>query len=122
MARSKSISFERQASFSVGLGIVSVVGVIGMAVLLAKNYQPEVGQIEYGSTGNFFIAFIGAVGLALVTGLTGILLGFHSAGQKKNSNSKLSWTGFFVNAVAITLALSFFVIFWLLKLKINNAA
>lgn len=116
------MTFERQASLSVMLGIISAVGALGMAVLLAKNYNADIGQIVYGSTGKFFLIFLAAVGLALATGTAGALLGFHSAGQKKNSNSKLSWTGFFVSAIAITMALSAFVVFWLLKFSVNTEA
>jgi hypothetical protein len=62
-----------------------------------------------------FPAIAACTAIALLLGALGVLLGFGSADARRNERIRLSWIGFFVGALAVTLAIVFFAFFWILS-------
>lgn len=119
MAKSTLSSYENQARLSVGLAVLAALATVGLVVITGRNYEREIGQIVYGEGSKFMLIWLPAFLVAFLAGVMGLALGFMGAGQKRNTNSKLSWTGFFLNAAILTMALSVGVIFFLLKLELK---
>ena len=111
--------YENQARLSVFLAVVAGLASIAAALLLFRNYKADVGQIVYLAGGKFILIFGGAILVALLAAAAGFLLGFNSAGQKRNTKPQLSWTGFFLNAAMMTLGLSIFVVFFVLRFELK---
>lgn len=110
-------SYENQARLSVALAVLAMVAIAGAAILILPQYKPEFGIAV--RAGRRFYLILAALGAAFTLSIIGFAFGFHSAGQKRNKMSGLSWAGFFMNAGAITLALSVFVFFWLVKFVVS---
>jgi hypothetical protein len=111
-------AYENQARVSVILALGAVIGSIGAAYLMIRVYSPDYG-IPIKMMGTRFILIMAGLGGAFALATIGFFFGFHSAGQKRNSMSRLSWMGFFLNAGAITLALSLLAIFWFMKFPVR---
>lgn len=118
MARSAAGNYEKQAKYSIILAVVAAIAAVAVAGLFARNFNAEYRQIIYGS-GSKFLPMAGA-GLvtALLTSAAGFFLAFNSAGQKRNTQSRLSWIGFFTNAGLIAVSLTLMMVFVLLKLEL----
>jgi hypothetical protein len=67
-----------------------------------------------------YYAILGGTGLALIASGIGFLVGFNSAGQRRNTKSSLAWMGFFLNSAVIALAACTFVFFWFFKFVVNR--
>lgn len=104
-ARRQQFTYERQAKLSVILGVVGAVATLAAVGLLARNYEGSAHFVTYNPQGKWLLAFGGALLAGLLASGSGLLLGLVSAGQRRNTQSRLSWTGFFVCAGIITLAL-----------------
>ena len=110
--------FDIQAKWSVGVAILAVVP-LGAALLgLMQRYDSDLGAIQYGRDSLFVPIFLACIATACVLALTGVILGFNSAGQRRNNEQKKSWMGFFIGTGALSLALILFVAFRMLKLQI----
>lgn len=107
--------FENQATLSVLLAGASAILAVAGAGLMLRNLKWQQFIIVFRSNSMFQPAVLGALGLALLVGIIGFGIAFNSAGQKRNSKSRLSWIGFFLNAGALTLALIAVVFFMLLR-------
>lgn len=111
-------TYEKQGKLGITLGIVAAAAALGVAYLLFRNYEPEVARIVYGEGSNYILIVIGGLGVALIAAGAGFLLGFNSAGQKRNTNSRLSWMAFFLNAAMIAFVLSLAMVFFLMRLQL----
>ncbi len=106
-------TYEDQAKLSMILATVG--GFFALAALggILKNFDPSTGWVRYGTKSIFLPALGGCLMLALALATIGFFVALNSAGQRRNKRSRLSWTGFFLNAVVITFAVcvgAFFVI------------
>ena len=107
--------FDVQAKYAAILAGFSVVPFIGAAGLVWRNYRHEFGQIVYGAQGRFVLAFLGCVLLSMLPGVLGFLLGWSSAGQRRNDKPLRSWLGFFLGGVVVTLNLILVIAFFMLR-------
>lgn len=117
MARKKtSFSYESQAKLSLILAVVSGVGLLATVYLLSRNFTDfQTFWVNYNPTSMYLPALGACLVLALVCGGVGCLVGFNSAGQRRNTQSGLGWLGFFVNAGLITLAMCLGIFFYLAR-------
>ncbi len=97
--------FETQARLSVVLGVVSILAGLAGGAAVAEGFDWQAFWLTYNPRGMRILAIGGALVLALTASAVGFGVGFNSAGQKRNTQSRLSWVGFFLNAAAIALAL-----------------
>jgi hypothetical protein len=111
-------AYENQARLSIMLGVISAAAALAGAALVAQRFSFEHFWTSYNAKTIRLPMILATILVALVAGAAGVLLGLNSAGQRRNSKSKLSWTGFFLNAGMITLALCVFVFFWITKFDI----
>ncbi len=108
--------YDVQASYSCVLSLVSIVPLLGALALALRNYRHDLGQIIYGDKSLFLPVFAGCLLLSLVPGALGFLLGWSSAGQRRNDKPKRSWIGFFLGGGVLTLDLIMLIAFWMLRL------
>ncbi len=111
----KAPAYEKQARLSVTMGVVSALGLAALAFLVFQKFSFQEFELVLKRGGLRYFAILGATaGSVMIAGI-GLLLGFTSAGQKRNTSSGTSWAGFFLNAVTITLVLMVFLLFWFTK-------
>lgn len=109
--------FEVQARVSVILAVVSVVPLVIAAALVYRNYHAELRQIIYGAEGRFVPLFLGMVLCSLLPAFLGFVLGWNSAGQRRNDKPMRSWVGFFVGGGVVTLDIVLMWAFYVLRLQ-----
>ncbi len=109
--------FDVQAGYACVLSLVSVVPFVGAATLAFRNYHHDLGQIVYGKEGFFMPAFAGCLLLSMAPSAVGMLLGWSSAGQRRNDRPVRSWVGFFVGGGVFTFDLILAIAFWMLRLQ-----
>lgn len=121
MARRKLINtYENQSKLSVLLAIVGALGTVGAAGLLARNFTDlETFWVAYRPSSMWLPAMGGSLLLALIASGIGFLVGFGSAGQRRNTLSGVAWLGFFLNAGVLVLALCAAVFFYFTRHKIE---
>jgi len=107
--------YEVQARLSVIMAGVSVLFLVAAAIFVFDRFNWKEFEVVYNPRTMRFMAIVGAVGMSGLTGAVGFFSGIASAGHKRNKLSHWSWTGFFVSAVSITLAMCLFVLFWFAK-------
>jgi len=105
VAARKQFTFEQQARLSVILAAVGAVSWLGMVGLLLRNFTPQTFWVTYNPKS----LYLPVLGLTLLVSLAastaGFFIGLHSAGQRRNTRSGLSWLGFFLSAGMLTLTL-----------------
>lgn len=111
--------YEAQAKLSVALGAAGTLGILFALWLLCRNFDGQNFWVAY-STQSFYLPSLG-LGLlvALLAGTVGFFVGLNSAGQRRNTRSRLAWQGFFLNAVVITAAVSAGIFFVLTRYPVN---
>ena len=109
--------YDVQATYASLLSILGALPCGGAAVLVLQRYQHELGQIVYGSKGMFLPVFAGAALLSMVLAGIGFLLGWSSAGQRRNDKQTRSWIGFFVGGAVLSLDAIMLIAFYLLRLE-----
>lgn len=107
MARKKSLNtYENQARLSVIAAGVGALATVATIVLLARNFTNlQTFYVVYNPETLYLPALGASLLAALGCGAIGFFVGLNSAGQKRNTQSKLAWMGFFFSAAVITLAL-----------------
>ena len=101
---SKLNTYEKQARLSVRLALVGCAATLGALALLALNFRDF--WIVYSPKGKWLPTFGGTMFIGLAAGVVGLFVGLNSAGQRRNTLSRLSWIGFFLSALVVTLILS----------------
>ena len=114
-ARTRRNAHESQALYSLAAAGVGALGVIAVLGLFVRNFQWAESELKFGAGSLAYYGYIAGVGLAGLGGLVGMILGFQSAGQKRNSLNRLSWLGFFASAALVTIAACGGLIFAFLK-------
>jgi hypothetical protein len=112
--------YERQAKFSVILGIVGALFTLAGVFFIRQAFDWESRQVVYDPQSLRLPGIAGALGVGLAGGGAAFLLGWQSAGQRTNKRNKLSWTGFFLGAAVIALAASAGVVFWLSRFPFHK--
>lgn len=109
--------FDVQANYACILSLASVVPCLGAAFFALRNYRHELGQIVFGTKGYFVPVFLGCLLLSIIPGTIGFVLGWNSAGQRRNDKPKLSWIGFFVGGGVLTVNLILLIAFMMLRFR-----
>ncbi len=109
--------FEVQAQYAMVLSILATAPLVMAALMIARNYNHDLGQIVYGEGGSFLKMFLACVGTSGMVGAIGFVLGWCSAGQRRNDRPKQSWVGFFVGGFVVTIALIMMIAFVMLRLE-----
>jgi len=109
--------YDVQSGYAWALSLVSVVPCVAALAIELRNYEHELGQIIYGSGGNFQLVFLGCLAASIVPGAIGFLLGWNSAGQRRNDRPTRSWIGFFVGGGVLTIDLIMLIAFLMLRLQ-----
>ncbi|MBN2447942.1 MAG: hypothetical protein JXO22_14515 [Phycisphaerae bacterium] len=108
-------TYEDQATISIILAAGGILGGAAATVIMMRRFDADAFYVTY-SPQSLFLPALGVCLLgALAGGAGGFLLGFYTASQRRNKATRRSWTGFFLGAVAITLALSCGIFFYLTK-------
>lgn len=110
---------EKQAKLSLLLAGISILFAVGLTGLIFRNFHAQFFEVIYDANGRFYPIILATIAVAGITSAIGFLIGLNSAGQKRNTLSKLSWQGFFVNAIALTLTLCMALFFFLTKLGVQ---
>lgn len=113
-------TYEDQARLSVILAAVGGFCTLAAVGFILRNFDASSLWTRYNPKSLFLPALLGAIGAALLAGAAGFYIAYRSAGQRRNKNPKLSWTGFFLNAVVITLALCVFVFFFFTRFEMEG--
>jgi len=110
--------YEVQARYSAALAVCSLAPCAFALLLVWKRFDLTLGRIVYGAQGRFVLAFAGCVLASLAASALGFVLGWNSAGQRRNEKSARSWAGFFIGGGVLTLDLILLIAFYMLRLKV----
>ena len=108
--------FDVQARYALILSLASVLPFVAAASQAVTRYNSDLGRIHYGGKGQFAMGFLLCVGVSALFGLVGCLLGWNSAGQRRNDRQSASWIGFFVGGGVVTFDLILLIAFFMIRL------
>ncbi len=100
--------YETQARVSVAAALASIVPLGALAFFILQPLDSDL-FIYYGAKRG--IAIYGAGLLALSLAGAGFAFGLNSAGQRRNDVPRMSWLGFFLSALIITITLMLLLFF-----------
>lgn len=109
--------YDVQARYAVALAIIAIVPLLGGVVMLLRNYERELGHVVYGSGGRFVPLFLACLALSGLPGGLAFILGWSSAGQRRNDKPNYSWIGLFVGGSVATGSVILLIAFWMLRLQ-----
>jgi len=122
VARVSLRRYDVQAVYALILSVAAVVPLLGAAALFVRNFHFDVGQVLYTEGSKFLPVYLGTVAVSGLLGVVGCLLGWSSAGQRRNPRQAWSWLGFFVGGSVITLDFILLAAFVLLRLQVPSSA
>ncbi len=109
--------YDVQAKYALVLAIVSIVPSLVALWISWRRFDADLGRIVYGSQGRFMLAFFGCVVIATAPAALGFVMGWNSAGQRRNDQSRRSWIAFFVGGSVLTLNVVLMIAFFMLRLQ-----
>ena len=109
--------FDVQAAYACVLSLVSVVPFCGAAALVLRNWRWDLRQIIYSPEGIYAPVLLACLLLSMLLAALGFLLGWSSAGQRRNEHPARSWIGFFFGGTILTLDMILLIAFFTLRLK-----
>ena len=109
--------YDVQAKYAFALAMVSIVPSIAALWMSWRRFDVDLGRIIYGAQGRFVLAFMGCVLLSTAPAALAFVMGWSSAGQRRNDQSGRSWIAFFVGGSVLTLNVVLLVAFYMLRLK-----
>ena len=110
MARGTLRRFDTQAKVSWIVSLAAAAGVVLLAFLAARNLDTELRVIRFSPDSMYQPLYLGICAVTMVLAVVGLVLGFNSAGQRRNELQARSWLGFFIGTGAFSLAI---VLFWM---------
>ena len=108
--------YDVQATCAQVLSILSTLPLAFAAFLAYRNYHADVGQIIYSSK-SYLGMLLGCVALSIGMAGVGCILGFNSAGQRRNEKPARSWTGFFVGGGVLTFNVILLIAFMMMRFE-----
>ncbi len=122
MALPRFRRFDVQARYSLIISAASIVPLALAAIAGVMRYDPELRAIRFAKSGAFKPAFLICIALACLLAAIGAAMGFNSAGQRRNTLQRQSWTGFFLGMVALSLSIVVFAGYYFLRLPVEVVA
>jgi hypothetical protein len=116
----KKKTYEQQAKLSVILAVFGGFCTLAGAGIIYDAFDWDTLWVTYSRDTLRMPAIGGALFLGLASAGLGFLVGFNSAGQRLNKKNNLSWTGFFLSAAVITLAMSCGLFFFFFRHAISD--
>ena len=117
MTRGSLRRYDVQARYASVLALASILPFAAAAIATLQRYNSSLGQIVYGAAGYYVPAVLACILLSIVPAALGCLLGFNSAGQRRNDRQGRSWTGFFVGGAVLTFDLILLIALYMLRLE-----
>ena len=111
--------FDVQAKVSLIISILAGVCFVTLVVLFARNYSSELGAVIYRTGSLFAPLFLVGTAATMLFSTVGLVLGFNSAGQRRNDLQGRSWAGFFLGTAFLAGAIICFALFWLLRMPLK---
>jgi len=110
--------YDTQAIVSAIVGVISVLFVVALFIVVARNFDPHAKVIWFNPKNKvreplIFAATAGAVLGGIIAGA----MGFNSLGQKRNNRQGMSWLGLALGALSFVLAIMGLVAWQKLKLS-----
>ncbi len=115
MARISLRRYDVQATYAVALALISLIPVAGALYLVCRNYRSEFRAIIYSSE-YYLPALLACLAVAVLVSLVALILGFNSAGQRRNERQFRSWFGFLLGGASLTAAIVVGIAFVMLRL------
>lgn len=109
--------YDVQATYSVALALAALLPCLAAVGLALRNYQSDLGQIVYGSKGYFLPLFAGSTLISLLLAGVAFVLGWNSAGQRRNDKPRRSWIGFFLGGTVASMDVILLIAFYMLRLE-----
>lgn len=119
MALPRFRRYDVQARYSLIISVASIVPLAAATYATCQRYDPQLRAIQYANSGVFRPAFLACIAGACLLAVIGAALGFNSAGQRRNTEQRKSWTGFFIGTAALSLSIILFAAYAFLKLPID---
>jgi len=107
-----------QANYAAVLALASVVPCVAGAVVLIWKYDATLGRVVYGAAGKVVPVFAVCVLASLLPAVVSFVLGWNSAGNRRNNQPGRSWVGFFLGGTVATIDVILLVAFMMLRLEI----
>lgn len=112
--------FDVQAQYAVILSIVSAIpGLFGF-YLVCGRYDGQLRQIIYGAEGRFVLALGACMVASALPAAIAFVLGWSSAGQRRNDRQRRSWFGFFLGGAVLTMDAILMLAFVMLRLEVSG--
>lgn len=111
---------EGQANASVLLATCGGVLAIAGTFFVFQRFDWDSFAVSYAVGTKRLPMILGLLGLASALSAIGFYLGITSANQPRNKKIGVSWMGFFLNAIIMTLALSVAAFFWATKFPVKG--
>lgn len=106
--------YDVQARVSFALVWVAVLPTLVAMWLVWRNYHADIREIVYRSK-SYALALMACIGFGgLIAGIA-CVLGYNSAGEARNDQSKRSWFAFFLGGGLVTLNIIIFLGFAMLR-------
>lgn len=110
--------YDVQARFAFYTSLAAVLPFLAALAASFKRYDHQLRAIQFGEGGVFRAAFLVCIALASSLSVLGIVLGFSSAGQRRNKEQGKSWAGFFIGTAVLSVTIVLFFAFRMLKFEI----
>lgn len=114
--------YDVQARWAVGTAVAALAPLGAAVWALLRRYDGQLGAISYGREGLFLPGFMATIGVAGLFAAVAVVLGFNSAGQRRNDRQGLSWAGFFIGATVLSLSLIALAAFMSLRMAVTSAS
>lgn len=118
MARGTLRRFDTQAKASWIVSLAAAAGVVLLVFLAGRNLDIELRVIRFSPDSMYQPLYLVICAVTMVLAVVGLVLGFNSAGQRRNEMQARSWLGFFVGTGSFSLAIVLFWAFWKLRLAL----
>ena len=119
MAKVSIRRFDVQAKISLVVSLVALLGVVGLVVLIVRNYQSDMQVVLYKRASMYAPLIYLTTALTLLLAAAGASIGLNSAGQKRNEYTRRSWLAFFIGLATISVTIICFSVYWFLKFPVN---